>query len=183
MSKGVEKLHLYSLLTSSADAKSHSYTVLTNGLKTSRRETTSTTNAACAALGCKCKSQDCPQTLPSETGSVNTSGYINCLPSDVIEKGKTFIFVTEVVQNGKEFTWSQVYPGGHTMTNKFIIDQECEMETMAGKKFKATVRMDGGKVVVDFPKYHHSSEIVGNKLVETSVAGGITFKRISKRIA
>ncbi|XP_030068706.1 gastrotropin [Microcaecilia unicolor] len=105
------------------------------------------------------------------------------LPSDVVEKGKTFKFVTEVVQNGNEFSWSQIYPGGHTMTNKFIIDQECEMETMAGKKFKATVRMDGGKVVVDFPKYHHSSEIVGNKLVETSVAGGITFKRTSKRIA
>ncbi|XP_029439497.1 gastrotropin isoform X2 [Rhinatrema bivittatum] len=104
------------------------------------------------------------------------------LPKDVIEKGRTFTFVTEVVQNGNEFTWSQIYPG-HTMTNKFIIDQECEMETMAGKKFKATVHMDGGKVVVDFPKYHHSSEIVGNKLVETSVAGGITFKRISKKIA
>ncbi|KAG8438766.1 hypothetical protein GDO86_005094 [Hymenochirus boettgeri] len=57
------------------------------------------------------------------------------IPDDTIAKGKNFKFTTEVVQNGNEFTWSQIYPG-HTMTNKFIIGQESEMETMAGKKFK-----------------------------------------------
>lgn len=29
--------------------------------------------------------------------------------------------------------------------------------------------MEGGKVVVDFPNYHQTSEIVGDKLVEVSV--------------
>ncbi|MBN3301167.1 FABP6 protein, partial [Amia calva] len=87
------------------------------------------------------------------------------IPDDVIEKGRNFRIVTEVEQNGNEFTWSQVYPS-KTMTNKFTIDQESEMETMAGKKFKATVTMEGGKITVRFPKYHHTAEISGGKLVE-----------------
>ncbi|KAM4678488.1 gastrotropin-like [Discoglossus pictus] len=104
------------------------------------------------------------------------------IPADTIERGRNFKFTTEVVQNGNEFTWSQIYPG-HTNTNKFIVGQESEMESMGGKKFKATVQLEGGKLVVDFGKYHHTSEIVDGKLVETSVAGGITFVRTSKRVA
>ncbi|XP_066572430.1 gastrotropin [Amia ocellicauda] len=107
------------------------------------------------------------------------------IPDDVIEKGRNFRIVTEVEQNGNEFTWSQVYPS-KTMTNKFTIDQESEMETMAGKKFKATVTMEGGKITVRFPKYHHTAEISGGKLVECSTASGakgtVTMKRISKKI-
>lgn len=34
---------------------------------------------------------------------------------------------------------------------------------------QATVQMEGGKVVVDFPNYHQTSEIVDGKLVEVSV--------------
>ncbi|XP_034963877.1 gastrotropin [Zootoca vivipara] len=105
------------------------------------------------------------------------------LPADVIEKGKNFKIVTEVIQNGDEFTWSQIYPSGHSMINKFVIGKESEMETMGGKKFKATVKMEGGKVVADFPNYHHTAEIAGGKLVEISTVGDVTFKRISKRLA
>ncbi|KYO20136.1 gastrotropin [Alligator mississippiensis] len=105
------------------------------------------------------------------------------LPSDVIEKGRNFKIVTEVVQNGEEFIWSQHYPGGQSMTNKFTIGKEAEMETMSGKKFKATVKMENGKVVADFPNYHHTAEIAGGKLLEISVAAGVTYKRISKKIA
>ncbi|XP_078506877.1 gastrotropin [Lissotriton helveticus] len=114
----------------------------------------------------------------------NYEAFMNLIgiPSDVTARGKDFKIVTEVVQNGNDFTWSQIYPG-QTMTNKFTIGQESDMETMAGKKFKATVRQEGEKLVVDFPKYHHTSEIVGGKLVETSVAGGVTFKRTSKKVA
>ncbi|CAI9624499.1 unnamed protein product [Staurois parvus] len=104
------------------------------------------------------------------------------IPAETIQKGKDFKFTTEVAQNGDDFTWSQIYPG-HTMTNKFTIGKESEMETMSGKKFKATVQWDGSKIVVDFGKYKHSSEIVGGKLVEISEAGGVTFKRISKRLS
>ncbi|KAM4038340.1 uncharacterized protein ACNLHF_016645 [Anomaloglossus baeobatrachus] len=104
------------------------------------------------------------------------------IPEEQIEKGRNYNYTAEVVQNGNDFTWSQIYPG-FTLTNKFTVGQESDLETMGGKKFKATVRQEGGKLVVDFPKYSHSSEIVGGKLVETSVAGGLTFKRISKKVA
>ncbi|KAG5853425.1 gastrotropin [Anguilla anguilla] len=107
------------------------------------------------------------------------------IPDDVIEKARTFKTVTEVVQNGNEFTWSQVYPN-RTMTNKFIIDQECEMETMAGIKFKATVTMDGDKICASFPKYQQTVQLSGDKLVECCTVSGakgtVTMKRISKRI-
>ncbi|XP_073423949.1 gastrotropin-like [Dendrobates tinctorius] len=104
------------------------------------------------------------------------------IPDDQIEKGRNYKYTAEIVQNGNDYTWSQIYPG-FTLTNKFTVGQESDLETMAGKKFKATVRQEGGKLVVDFPKYSHSSEIVDGKLVETSVAGGLTFKRISKKVA
>ncbi|XP_063301426.1 gastrotropin-like [Pelobates fuscus] len=103
------------------------------------------------------------------------------IPDDKIEKGRDFKFTTEVVQNGNEFTWSQIFPG-YTLTNKFTVGQEADMETMGGKKFKTTVKLDGGKLVVDFPKYHQTTEISGGKLVEISEAGGVTFKRVSKKL-
>ncbi|CAK7304300.1 gastrotropin [Vulpes vulpes] len=105
------------------------------------------------------------------------------LPNDAIEKGRNFKIVTEVQQDGQNFTWSQHYPGGHSMTNRFTIGTECDMETMGGKKFKATVHMDGGKIVVDFPNYHQTSEVVGDKLVEISTIGNVTYERVSKRLA
>ncbi|KAG9346757.1 hypothetical protein JZ751_007074 [Albula glossodonta] len=77
------------------------------------------------------------------------------IPDDVIEKGRSFKTVTEVVQNGNEFTWSQIYPN-KTLTNKFIIGQECEMETMSGTKFKCCT-VSGAK-------------------------GALTMKRTSKRV-
>uniref|UniRef100_A0A7N5KHB4 Fatty acid binding protein 6 n=1 Tax=Ailuropoda melanoleuca TaxID=9646 RepID=A0A7N5KHB4_AILME len=105
------------------------------------------------------------------------------LPSDAVEKGRNFKTVTEVQQDGQNFTWSQHYPGGHSVTNKFTIGKECDMESMGGKKFKATVLMEGGKIVVEFPNYRQTSEIVGDKLVEISTIGGVTYERVSKRLA
>ncbi|XP_050818849.1 gastrotropin [Gopherus flavomarginatus] len=105
------------------------------------------------------------------------------IPSDIIEKGRNFKVVTEVAQNGNDFVWTQIYPTGQSMTNKFTIGKEADMETMGGKKFKATVKMEDGKVVADFPNYHHTAEIAGGKLVEISIAGGITYKRVSKKLA
>ncbi|XP_024249212.1 gastrotropin isoform X2 [Oncorhynchus tshawytscha] len=104
------------------------------------------------------------------------------IPDDVIEKGRDYKLITEVVQNGNEFSWSQLYPTNKSVTNKFVIDQECDMETIGGKKFKATVTMEGGKLSTKFPKYHHTSEISGGKLIETSTVGSVVLKRTSKKI-
>ncbi|XP_006897099.1 PREDICTED: gastrotropin [Elephantulus edwardii] len=105
------------------------------------------------------------------------------LPSDVIEKGRNFKIVTEVQQDGNNFTWSQLYPSGHSMVNKFTIGKECDMETVGGKKCKATVQMEGGKVVVNFPNYRTTSEIVDGKLVEISTYKDVTYERVSRRLA
>ncbi|XP_031428662.1 gastrotropin [Clupea harengus] len=104
------------------------------------------------------------------------------IPDDVIEKGRDYKLVTEVVQNGDEFTWTQHYPANHSVSNKFVVGKESDMETIGGKKFKATVSMDGGKLSVQFPNYHHTSEISGGKLIEISTTGSIVLKRISKKI-
>ncbi|KAG3265358.1 gastrotropin [Ictidomys tridecemlineatus] len=102
---------------------------------------------------------------------------------EVIEKARNFKTITEIQQNGQDFIWAQSYSGGHIMTNKFTIGKESEIQTMGGKKFKATVQMEGNKLVVDFPNYHHTSEVVGDKLVEISTVGGVTYERVSKRVA
>lgn len=60
------------------------------------------------------------------------------IPDEQIEKGRSFKYTTEVSQNGNDFTWSQIYPG-LTLTNKFTIGQEADLETMAGKKFKVSL--------------------------------------------
>ncbi|XP_068129208.1 gastrotropin-like [Hyperolius riggenbachi] len=104
------------------------------------------------------------------------------IPDEKIEKGRDYKYTCEVVQNGNDFTWSNIYPG-YTLTNKFTVNQESDMETMGGKKFKATVKLEDGKLVTNFPNYVHTTEIAGGKLVETSIAGGITFKRVSKKVA
>lgn len=45
--------------------------------------------------------------------------------------------VTEVVQNGNDFTWTQTIPNW-TWSNKFTIGQECELVTMTDTKFKVS---------------------------------------------
>ncbi|XP_044074629.1 gastrotropin-like [Siniperca chuatsi] len=104
------------------------------------------------------------------------------IPDDIIEKGRDYKLITEVTQNGDDFSWTQIYPTNAKVTNKFTVGKEADMETIGGKKFKATVYMEGGKLSVTFPNYHHTSEISGGKLVETSKAGSVLLKRTSKKI-
>uniref|UniRef100_A0A3B4ZVU3 Gastrotropin-like n=1 Tax=Stegastes partitus TaxID=144197 RepID=A0A3B4ZVU3_9TELE len=116
----------------------------------------------------------CNLSLPS----YRTAG----IPDDVIEKGRDYKLITEVTESGSDYTWTQLYPAGAKITNKFTVGKECDMETIGGKKFKATVQKEGGKLSVTFPNYHHTSEICGGKLVETSTAGSVVLKRTSKKI-
>ncbi|NWR46865.1 FABP6 protein, partial [Regulus satrapa] len=105
------------------------------------------------------------------------------LPSDKVEMGRNCKIVTEVVQNGNDFTWTQHFPGGRSTTNSFSVGTEADMETFGGKKFKATVKIEDGKLVADFPNYRHTAEICGGKLVEISTCSGVVYKRTSKKIA
>uniref|UniRef100_A0AAQ4RIX3 Fatty acid-binding protein, liver-type n=1 Tax=Gasterosteus aculeatus aculeatus TaxID=481459 RepID=A0AAQ4RIX3_GASAC len=88
------------------------------------------------------------------------------IPNDVIEKGRDYKLITEVTQDGDNFSWCQIYPTNARVTNNFTIGKECDMETIGGKKFKATVHMEGGKLTTAFPNYQHTTEISGGKLIE-----------------
>ncbi|XP_038556047.1 gastrotropin-like [Micropterus salmoides] len=92
--------------------------------------------------------------------------------------------VTEVVQEGNNFTWTQSIPNW-TWSNKFSIGQECELSTMTGSTFKAPVTMEGGKISIQFPQYLFTAELIEDKLVMNCIIPGekgVTFKRINKRI-
>lgn len=62
------------------------------------------------------------------------------IPADIIEKGRDYKLITEVTQDGDNFTWTQIYPTNAKVSNSFTIGKECDMETIGGKKFKV-----GGK--------------------------------------
>merc|ERR1712098_482122 len=104
------------------------------------------------------------------------------IPDDIIQRGRDYKMITEVTQSGNDFTWTQLYPANHQVTNKFTTGKECEMRTIGGKKFKATVNMEGGKLTVNFPNYNQVNEISGGKLIETSTAGSVVLRRTSKKI-
>ncbi|KAM9795305.1 gastrotropin-like [Neosynchiropus ocellatus] len=91
--------------------------------------------------------------------------------------------LTEVVQNGNDFSWTQSIPNW-SWSNKFTVGQECELETMTGAKFTAPVNMEDGKLSIQFPDYHLTAYIEDSKLVMTCVTRekGVTFTRTSKRI-
>lgn len=92
--------------------------------------------------------------------------------------------ITEVAQNGNDFTWTQTIPNWK-WTNTFSVGQECELVTMKGIKFKAPVLMDNGRISVQFPQYHFTAEVTGDKLImncTTPGEKGVTFKRTSRRI-
>ncbi|KAJ0049971.1 hypothetical protein NL108_006628, partial [Boleophthalmus pectinirostris] len=72
--------------------------------------------------------------------------------------------ITEVHQDGNNFTWTQTVPNW-TWSNSFTAGQECELSTMTGKKFKAPVIMENGKISIQFPQYHLTTEIVDDKLI------------------
>ncbi|XP_078025778.1 gastrotropin-like [Epinephelus lanceolatus] len=92
--------------------------------------------------------------------------------------------VTEVVQDGNNFTWTQTIPN-YSWSDKFTVGQDCELTTMKGAKVNAPVTMEGGKISVPFSEYSFTAEIIEDKLViicRTPGEKGVTFKRVSKRI-
>ncbi|KAM4733271.1 gastrotropin-like [Anableps anableps] len=111
--------------------------------------------------------------------------YEEFLEATGLKKAKTdHKVVTEVVQDGDNFTWTQSIPDWSWSIN-FTVGQECEMESMKGIKFKGTVTINDGKMALQFPEYFFTAEIVDSKLVmicETPGEKGVTLKRVSVRI-
>ena len=65
------------------------------------------------------------------------------IPDDIIQRGRDYKMITEVTQSGNDFTWTQLYPANHQVTNKFTTGKECEMQTIGGKKFKVRKKESG----------------------------------------
>lgn len=61
--------------------------------------------------------------------------FLSALPEDVIKMAKDVKPVTEIQQNGNDFTITSKTPG-KTVTNSFTIGKEAEITTMDGKKLK-----------------------------------------------
>ncbi|KAG7251895.1 hypothetical protein CRUP_017815 [Coryphaenoides rupestris] len=98
------------------------------------------------------------------------------IPAETMEKGRDYKLITEVTQNGADFTWTQVYPTDARVTNTFTIGKESDMVTIGGKKFKMMMTL------LTPPPPHHTSEICGGKLIEISTSGSHVLKRTSKKI-
>ncbi|XP_059423129.1 fatty acid-binding protein 10-A, liver basic [Carassius carassius] len=103
------------------------------------------------------------------------------LPEDVIKMAKDVKPVTEIHQNGNDFTITSKTPG-KTVTNSFTVGKEAEITTMDGKKLKCIVRLEGGKLVCQTDRFSHIQEIKGGEMVETLTVGGTTMIRRSKKM-
>lgn len=62
-------------------------------------------------------------------GHFNVAGLLNAKTDHKV--------ITEVVQDGNNFTWTQTIPNW-TWSNQFSVGQECELATMTGSKFKVS---------------------------------------------
>ncbi|XP_066173395.1 fatty acid-binding protein, liver-like [Sylvia atricapilla] len=104
------------------------------------------------------------------------------LPEDQIQKGKNLKSVSEIVQDGKKFT-STVTTGSKVIKNQFTIGEESEIELMTGEKVKAVVQMEGNnKLIGEAKGIKTIVELNGDTITYTMTVGGITMKRVSKRI-
>ncbi|NWY37337.1 FABPL protein, partial [Sylvia atricapilla] len=104
------------------------------------------------------------------------------LPEDQIQKGKNLKSVSEIVQDGKKFT-STVTTGSKVIKNQFTIGEESEIELMTGEKVKAMVQMEGNnKLIGEAKGIKTIVELNGDTITYTMTFGGITMKRVSKRI-
>ncbi|KAF7200535.1 fatty acid-binding protein, liver-type [Nothobranchius furzeri] len=104
------------------------------------------------------------------------------LPDDLIQKGKDIKSISEIVENGDNFTVT-ITTGSKVMTNTFTIGQEAELEMMTGEKVKGVVARDGNKLKVTLKGIESVTELVDqDTIVNTMTVGGLVYKRTSKRM-
>ncbi|MBN3297713.1 fatty acid-binding protein 10-A, liver basic [Amia ocellicauda] len=103
------------------------------------------------------------------------------LPDEVIKMAKDIKPITEIKQDGDHFVITSKTPR-QSVTNTFTIGKEAEITTMAGKKLKCTVRMEGGKMICQSEKFSHIQEIQGDEMVENLTVGSATLTRRSRKV-
>ncbi|XP_068123050.1 fatty acid-binding protein, liver-like [Hyperolius riggenbachi] len=114
----------------------------------------------------------------------NFEAFMSALgfPDSVIQMIKDVKSVTEIVQDGNHFVVT-VTTGQKVQRNEFNIGEETEMDSFTGDKIKATVNLEGGKLVVNIKDVHSVTELSGDLLINTMTFKGIVYKKISKKVA
>uniref|UniRef100_A0A6I8NSK6 Fatty acid binding protein 1 n=1 Tax=Ornithorhynchus anatinus TaxID=9258 RepID=A0A6I8NSK6_ORNAN len=100
------------------------------------------------------------------------------VPDEIIQKGKDFKGVSEIVQNGNHFKLS-LNTGTRVLVNEFTLGEECELETLTGEKVKTVVEKEGDNKLVTYIKGIKSvTELCGDTITNVSCnpgAGAVGF--------
>merc|ERR1739838_48454 len=102
------------------------------------------------------------------------------VPDEHINQGRDVKVVTEISKDGDGFVIQRIRPN-KTSSNRLVVGQQCEIETMRGDKVQTTVSLEGGKLIAKGEKYEISMELVGGKLTETITFNGHKMSRVSKK--
>ncbi|XP_022613102.1 fatty acid-binding protein, liver-like [Seriola dumerili] len=102
-------------------------------------------------------------------------------PEMIVKMRKEVKPVIVIEQNGKDFTCTMKTPVC-TQVYSFSIGKESEVTSVDGRKFKCTVREEGGKLIAQTDKFTSVREIQGDDMVETITAESLTFISRSKRV-
>uniref|UniRef100_A0A3B4TZZ2 Fatty acid binding protein 10b, liver basic n=1 Tax=Seriola dumerili TaxID=41447 RepID=A0A3B4TZZ2_SERDU len=95
---------------------------------------------------------------------------MNCAPEMIVKMRKEVKPVIVIEQNGKDFTCTMKTPVC-TQVYSFSIGKESEVTSVDGRKFKCTVREEGGKLIAQTDKFTSVREIQGDDMVEVCVFG------------
>merc|ERR1712002_432454 len=92
------------------------------------------------------------------------------MSDEVIEKDRNVVVTTEIAKAGNGFTIT------------LVLGQECEVETMLGKKIKITCTMEGNTVTGKSDSYTSSMTVMDDgKLKEVVTVAGNTITVICKK--
>nr|BAD88796.1 major allergen [Styela plicata] len=116
------------------------------------------------------------------TGRVNYEKFAEASGAtpEQIAKGKDVKPKTEITVNGDTYTVKRIFPN-QTTTNTFTLGVPTELTLVEGKKAKATVTLEGGKLITQNENSKSVTELSGSELKETITFKGETMSRTSTR--
>jgi len=102
------------------------------------------------------------------------------VPEEYIAMSRDVKVITEIKKDGDGYVISRIRPQ-KTVTNKIVIGQETELDTIKGDKVKCKTTLNGGKLESRGDKYCVVMEMDGGKLKEHVTFNGHTMSRVSKK--
>merc|ERR1739840_51669 len=102
------------------------------------------------------------------------------VPDEYINMSRDVKVVTDISKDGDAVVIARIRPQ-KTVTNKLVMGQESELDTIKGDKVKVMPKIDGGKITATGDKYSFTMEMKGGKLHETITVKGHTMSRVSAK--